>query len=287
MNAFDFEDFQNMSHNIINRLACPFCSAKMVRSDNARSLVCGGERRHCFDFSSSGYVNLAITHSEGGDSKMAVRSRSAFLEKGYYERVSDELNRLLDKYVPSGFAVDAGCGEGYYITRAVGHNREVCGFDLSKYACEAAAKKASRNGVGEKTFFGVASVYEMPLADGCADAVFNVFAPCVEEEYSRVLRDGGYLIVCSAGADHLQGLKALLYDNVYKNETRADSPTRLTLVEHTNVRFEANITSNADIMDLFTMTPYYWRTSEDDKKKLEGIDNLSTLIDIDFFVYRK
>ena len=94
--------------DIIRSISCPFCRSEMTMTENGKSLVCKGQRRHCFDFASSGYVNLAVTHSGGGDSKAAVRSRSAFLEAGYYEKVSDELNRLLDKYVPRGLVVDAG-----------------------------------------------------------------------------------------------------------------------------------------------------------------------------------
>ena len=41
------------------------------------------------------------------------------------------------------------------------------------------------------------------------------------------------------------------------------------------------------IKNLFEMTPYYWRTSQDDAKKLETIDRLTTEIDILFSVYKK
>jgi 23S rRNA (guanine745-N1)-methyltransferase len=35
------------------------------------------------------------------------------------------------------------------------------------------------------------------------------------------------------------------------------------------------------------MTPYYWRTSIEDKKKLEGLESLRTEIEFDCRVYRK
>ena len=42
--------------------------------------------------------------------------------------------------------------------------------------------------------YAVASVFELPVRDGCADGVLNIFAPCAEEEYCRVLKDGGVLV---------------------------------------------------------------------------------------------
>ena len=38
---------------------------------------------------------------------------------------------------------------------------------------------------------------------------------------------------------------------------------------------------------LFSMTPYYWRTSPSDCEKLDGLDTLETKIDINFLVYKK
>ena len=66
-----------------NVLKCPVCGAEMSPSENKKSLLCNGTKRHCFDVSAKGHVNLALNHSGGGDSKEAVRSRSAFLNKDF------------------------------------------------------------------------------------------------------------------------------------------------------------------------------------------------------------
>ena len=39
-------------------------------------------------------------------------------------------------------------------------------------------------------------------------------------EFLRVLKVGGHFIVASAGIDHLNGLKKVLYDETYKNEEK-------------------------------------------------------------------
>jgi hypothetical protein len=38
---------------------------------------------------------------------------------------------------------------------------------------------------------------------------------------------------------------------------------------------------------LFSMTPYYWRTSEHDRAKLESLDTLKTTVDFDIYIYQK
>ena len=38
---------------------------------------------------------------------------------------------------------------------------------------------------------------------------------------------------------------------------------------------------------LFSMTPYYWRTSKEDREKLEKLDILTTSVDFDIFLFRK
>ncbi len=258
----------------------------MAVSDDGKSLFCGGERRHCFDFSSKGYVNLAGSRGITGDAKEAVRSRSDFLNKGYYLPIADTLVSILKKYKPEGFVVDAGCGEGYYTQKISESGYKVLGLDLSKFAVHSTAMRLKCN-VNDSAFACVSSIFEMPLSDGCADAVVSIFAPCSEEEIGRVLADDGIMVVVSAGREHLMGLKKALYQTVYENEQRADMPNGMTLLEEISLRYSVTIKSNQDIINLFSMTPYYWRTSVSDCEKLSGLDSLETDIDINFSVYKK
>ena len=50
-------------------LRCPVCAESLSASENKKSLLCGGARKHCFDVAAKGYVNLALSHSGGGDGK--------------------------------------------------------------------------------------------------------------------------------------------------------------------------------------------------------------------------
>ena len=268
---------------------CPHCGGKLGLNETGKSLVCNGEgKKHCFDLSSSGYVNFAPPSQSGsGDSKEAVRSRTRFLNSEAYAPIRDAVVALVKKYCCGGVVIDAGCGEGYYTNSiAQAYGGDVIGFDLSKFGVENAAKTAKRNSV-ENSFFGVGSVFSMPIADGCADAVVNIFAPCVEAEYSRVLNSQGVLITAGAGENHLLGLKRAIYDTTYKNTERDDMPQGLALVEEQTVAFDLALEGNEIILDLFSMTPYYYRTSESDMKKLSALDTLKTEIDVKIKVYRK
>ncbi len=273
--------------DIVNRiLRCPVCGECMSVTDDAKSAVCNGARKHCFDFSSQGYLSLSNAHS-GGDSKQAVAARHDFLSSGYYAMAAQTICDTVGKYLPkSPVIIDAGCGEGYYTEKLAEISDVTLGFDLSKHGCLSASKQARKDGVCN-VLYATASVFELPVKNGAADAVVNIFAPCAEMEYARVLRDGGYLFVVGAGKEHLMGLKCVLYSDVYENGERADLPRELEHIETVNVSYQTTVKGRAHIDALFSMTPYYWRTSEADKHKLGELSELVTAVEFEINIYRK
>lgn len=276
------------NRKIINgTLMCPVCGEDLMLTEDMKSAACTGKRRHLFDFASGGYINLYTSRSAGGDNAECIGARNAFLAKGFYEKISDEINLALHKYVGDGARVlDAGSGEGYYSCRMAEQGNTVFGFDLSKNGVNIAAKSAKRKGL--KAFFGVASVFSLPVIDGSMDAVTTIFAPCAEDEYARVLRDGGILILAGAGKDHLIDLKKAIYDSAYVNEGRRDLPQAgFELLEQIQINYDISLTDNKDIQNLFAMTPYFYRTSQKDRNKLYAICELSTKIDVELFIYKK
>ena len=278
-----------MIHSLIK---CPVCGASVSTDEGGHSLRCAGERKsHCFDIAAGGYVNLISGRSAGGDSREAVRARTAFLEGDHYAPIADAVGEILREMGgvdENATVVDAGCGEGYYLNRIL--NMLGCrglGFDLSKFAVDHAAKSARRQGLASRSFYAVSSVFELPLADSSADAVINLFAPCVEREYRRILRNGGILVVVGAGEDHLYELKQALYDEVYRNDTRADLPVDLPLIAQRRVDFTVELTRSEDIESLFSMTPYYYRTSTEGFARLRALQMLTTRAQVEIYVYRK
>ena len=268
-------------------LKCPICSARMYQN-NEKTLFCEGQRVHSYDISASGYVNLSTPRQcGGGDNKDAVRARTAFLDLDFYLPIADKTIQLLKQFVSiNKKVIDAGCGEGYYTSKIAESGFSTVGFDISKMAIEAAAKRVKRENISNAAF-AVASVYELPIFDSSAGAIINIFAPCVEPEYLRVLEDEGILIVVHAGKDHLMGLKKHLYDNIYENDERADLPKSMELIAEEKFDYDISVKGNRNIKNLFAMTPYYWRTSMEDAKKLDNLEELQTKIDIIFSIFKK
>ena len=272
--------------NIFSHLICPICACPLSLQGN--SLKC--ENRHCFDFASSGYINLLKpgkkNNTKAGDCKEMIKARTNFFESGAYESIAEKICELVDRY-PSKIIIDAGCGEGYYTKFiATDPSRLVYGVDMSKFGCEHGAKSAKRSGMAN-LLYCVSSIFELPLDSESTDLIINMFAPVAEREFHRVLKSGGYFIVASAGIDHLDGLKAILYDDVYKNEEKFLSYEGFELIKKENLKYTVKITGNSTIYNLFTMTPYFYRTSINDKKKLEGVDEITTTIEVNFLVYKK
>lgn len=268
---------------------CPIC--KKPLEITGKACVC--ESGHSYDIAAEGYVHLLPPnkmHSKNpGDNKQMVASRRDFLNTGFYRCFSDRLNALVQKRMnmQSPVILDAGCGEGYYTGRLYGYLKEngflpqVYGFDISKFAIKAAAKRY------KEINFAVGSIFDIPVASAAADCVIDVFAPIVEEELNRVLRPGGYLILAVPGERHLFGLKELLYDCPYENEYRETDYRGFQFVQREAVREHILINNNKTILDLFSMTPYYWKTPVEGCERLKQTDSLSTEIEFDFLIYQK
>lgn len=264
-------------------LRCPVCGAAVHRDGG--SLACEGVRRHTFDFSSAGYVNLAAAKAAGGgDDAALIRARSAFLEAGHYAPIADGVCEILTKYCKGGTVLDAGCGEGYYSNRMTGAGLHTVGIDLSKKGILHAAKSAGRAGLD--TLFAVAGIFDLPVADASLDAVVSLFAPVAEQEFLRVLKPGGILVTVAAGPRHLYSLKKVLYETPYENERRADAPREMPPLEEKALTYVAEL-GNAQLQDLFAMTPYFYRTSREGRQRLADTERLAVDVDVLVNVYQK
>ena len=272
-----------MNPTILSRLSCPVCKQAMTLDPDGRVCKCLAARAHCYDRAKSGYFNFTSPSDGSGDLKEAVNARREFLGAGYYQPLSDAVNDLLSE-VNAETVVDAGCGEGYYTNR-MAQTRDVLGVDLSRAGIDAAAKGARRDAT--RATFLVSSLFTLPVQDATFDAVTNLFAPCAEEEFSRVLRAGGHLLLVGAGERHLMGLKKVLYDDPYLNQGRADLPQDMELLVKKRLSYSITVKGCAHVEALFSMTPYYWRTGKEAKDKLLTLDTLETEVDFDLYLFRK
>lgn len=155
------------------------------------------------------------------------------------------------------------------------------GIDVSK---EAVMAGASRD---KSLKLAVASVYDIPVREKSCDIVISLFAPFSPDEYRKVLKDSGYFITAFPLEEHLWELKSAVYETPYKNEVSDMEITGFELMKSEDVHSKINLCTNDDIKSLFAMTPYYYKTSEADRKKLDNIDTLETTTEFRVAVYKK
>ena len=266
---------------------CPICKQALIKCDN--SLKC--PQNHSFDFAKSGYINLLNpgkkNNAKAGDSKEMIDARSDFFKCDAYMPISNKLAEIVSK-IDKSVIVDAGCGEGFYTKNLAKTHTEstVFGFDMSKFGCEHGAKEAKRENLAN-IHYAVSNIFDLPLSNASVDVITSLFAPVAFEENARLLKSGGHMIVVSAGIEHLNGLKSILYDVPYSNEEKFLSYDNFELLTVENLKYNVQIDGNPTIWALFTMTPYYHRTSLKDKEKLESVNTLTTTVDVNFAIYKK
>ena len=269
-------------------LICPVCGGMF--ENTGKSYLCGSG--HSFDIARSGYVNLLLSKHAGkavhGDNKLMVQARRDFLDKGYYAPLCDAVCGEALKYAKNGSVVlDAGCGEGYYTSavRAAFDQSDIAakmyGVDISKVAVEYAAKR------DKSVRFAAASVFHLPVASGSCDLLITMFAPFCGEEYVRVLKNGGTMIMAIPSENHLWELNQAIYDTPYKNDVK---PYGLDGFEHIGVQrvsFTMELRDSTDIRSLFSMTPYYYKTGKTEQERLEALSELTVQADFEVLTYRK
>ena len=133
----------------------------------------------------------------------------------------------------------------------------------------------------------VASCAHLPVEDGSVDEVLNIFSPFVPEEFARVLKPGGYLLRAYPLREHLWELKALIYDTPRDNPPTPLTTEGFTLVETREVRDIIHLSCNEDILSLFRMTPYYYKTGAKDQQKAEQAQELSVKLAFGLAIYQR
>lgn len=269
------------------KLICPICGEKLNLID--KSYVC--PNRHCFDRAKSGYVNLLPPAPGGkrhGDDKLMVKARSRFLDKGFYNPLSDAIASCVDSFTGSTVnVVDAGCGEGKYTAdllhklESSSKQADIVGIDISKEALICAAKRS------KALTLCTASTAHMPLPDAWADVVLNIFSPFMPEEFLRVLKTGGRLVRIVPLEGHLWELKELIYDVPYPNPPMDMEAEGFKIADVQKLCYEIELNSSEEIMDLFMMTPYYYKTGAADQQKAEKAEHLRTRLEFGIYAYEK
>lgn len=237
---------------VLEALACPVCRGRLTLGP--RGLACAAG--HTFDLAREGYVGLltGATPPGSGDTKEMVADRLRFQQRGHYDPVGHALARALDG-LPASLVVDVGGGTGHYLALTLESLPGAHGLttDVSKFAARKAAKAHPRAGAATAdTWRG------LPLGNGTADALLNVFAPRESAEFHRVLSPQGLLVVVTPAPDHLAQLRGplgLLAIDPHKDERLSHSlDGHFSLQQSTPLRFTMEL-DHADAATVVGMGP--------------------------------
>lgn len=257
-------------------LACPVCT-EPLRPD-AGSLRC--PHGHCFDVSKKGYVNLSRSHAPSGYDRPMLTARRRLGEAGLWGGLLERLAVLCAELPLRGPVLDAGCGEGYQLTRFMGLSGcagPAVGMDLSKDAVALAA-------AGSPDLCWVVGDLAAPAFRGGAfGLILNILSPANYRAFAGLLAPGGVLVKAVPGEDHLRELREALF-----SDSRRDySPERVLRRFSERFRTAAcesvryTVTVPGGLLPAFVaMTPMSWNAGEDARRAVCALSALEVTVEL-------
>ncbi|MCS0647183.1 putative RNA methyltransferase [Curtobacterium flaccumfaciens] len=191
-----------MRDDLLPMLACPVCAEPLGRVDGGQV---GCPNGHRFDEAKQSHLTLlpAKRRALTADTPEMVDARLRFLGRGHYAPVERALAAIVADATAPGIVLDVGSGPGTYLAHALraADGRLGVALDLSAVAIRRAARAHERAGavVGDVT-------ERLPVVDGAAAVLLDVFAPRNQTEYARVLHVDGVLAVVTPRTGHLAEL---------------------------------------------------------------------------------
>ena len=270
-----------MTQIALTSLACPLDGNPLTRESHRFTCQAG----HSFDLAKRGYVHLLPAQNkrskDPGDSVEMIQARQRFLERGFYRDLAltlAEVSALSNDVT----LLDAGCGEGYYLRQldellpAVSWTG--AGLDISKPAIDCAAKH-------DKGFqYLVASNANIPLLNNSADVLWCVFGFADFDQFKRVLKPDGRLIMVDPGSNHLRALREVIYPEVVEKGSERANPKGFHLLETRKIEGEMTL-DQAAIADLLLMTPHLFRASREGRERAYSLVSLQCQFDIALRVF--
>jgi 23S rRNA (guanine745-N1)-methyltransferase len=256
-----------------------------------------------------------------GDDAAMIQARRRFFDSGAYNPLASKISHLVSR-IPTAegrgsanagqrsgnpVILDCGCGEGYFlgalnknlnaslrsgsaggvappvtpesIGRASLSERadQFFGVDISKEAIRCAAKRY------KDVNWIVANVMrKLPFADCSMDVILSVLAPRNPEEFARILKPDGALILGVPGPNHLIELRSRLAASAGDFEEKADEAAakctpHFTETSRDLLSYELTLNST-QIADLIQMTPIFWCSSPEAKAEIARLNQLTVTI---------
>lgn len=266
---------------------CPLCQTAFKQMNNSQ--IC--ENNHHFDIAKEGYLNLLPINAKNsknpGDSKEMMQARRAFLNTGGYQPLAKNLSTLVNKLLVDKSEVnllDLGCGEGYYtdfLTHNLPDSTTINALDISKVAIRYAAKRY------KKINFCVASAYDVPLANNSQDLLIRIYAPSLNSELQRLIKQGGYLITVTPAPRHLFELREKIYEKVKNHQSENETPAGFSKIKQINLNYPLQIDDPKVLQDLINMTPFAWKFNKQTMQGLLTEKKWQIECDFNIEVYRR
>jgi 23S rRNA (guanine745-N1)-methyltransferase len=261
-------------------LACPLDGLPLQKQQN--SMVCANG--HCFDFDRKGTLNLLPVQFkkslEPGDSKEMVLARQIFLDSGAYQPVADMLCDLVKEFSgPENVIVDAGCGEGYYTAQLVPFG-SVIGLDISKYAIQAAVKRS------HDVMWIVGTNKKIPVQDHSVDIVVCLFGFPVWDEFQRVLKPNGVVIMADPGPQHLIELRRNLYPQISEKAAMDKESGGFSLRAQRHLLQQIAPPAPEMLSAQIMMTPHNFRALPENKQAAIDAVYTAMTLDVVFSVWK-
>lgn len=272
-------------------LICPVCEESLSWGD--RSCAC--PNGHSFDLAKEGYLNLLLSNhrrsKHPGDNADAVQARRRFLDCGAFaqltELIQNEVRQLLagrEEEQRVNMA-DLGCGEGHFLNALQEVvTGQLYGVDVSKDAIRVAARrhKSSR--------WLVANVMrKTPFASDSLDLIMSVLAPRNVEEFARIMKPDGSLLLVVPGPNHLLEVRSRLMADAGDFPSKAGAAVelcapRFAICHERSLTYEVLL--NKDLLaDLVQMTPLFWRSTREAKVDLASLDELRVTMSFVLLVF--
>lgn len=177
------------------------------------------------------------------DTVEMIAARQRVLDAGLFRDLDA---RLVEVLTGRHRIVEVGAGTGYHLAQVLDAHPDSHGLasDVSKPAIQRAAKAHRRMAaVVADTWAG------LPIRTNCMDAVLCVFAPRNREEFVRIVKPDGILVVVTPLPNHLQQLRertGMLGIQPHKHDQlMAALASRFSVVNHEKVRADVPLDAAA------------------------------------------
>jgi 23S rRNA (guanine745-N1)-methyltransferase len=265
-------------------LRCPSCEATLEWNEKE----CRCANGHSFDLAKEGYANLLLSHqrrsSHPGDDANMIQARRRFFDSGAFDPVSRAIQKLLPglkskaQSLKPFYILDCGCGEGHFLgALSEAHDGQFFGVDVSKEAVRCAAKRYKK-----ANWIVANAMRQLPFADHSLDVILSILAPRNPEEFARILKPDGALILGVPGPNHLIELRSRLTAHAGDFEEKADEAAAKCAPHFVETRRELlsyeQTLNAAQIADLIQMTPIFWCSSPEAKAEVQRLDELTVTV---------